>query len=186
MRCFEFGLLAWQQSNIRYCFRLQGEIENQYLFFFIINLIPREGKKKKKLQGLDFILSLALFVLNERNSTFSFMSQSLFKIRTRECKILPSNHRKHSKVLLDSTVVLREKETKEIRGNIVKVKRDIEVALHIQSETSREQWEAKDGIMVIVCALLPNPYLFSLHFFFLFFWCRTIYPIHFSISFPIY
>lgn len=114
------------------------------------------------------------------------MSQSLFKIRTRECKILPSNHRKHSKVLLDSTVVLREKETKEIRGNIVKVKRDIEVALHIQSETSREQWEAKDGIMVIVCALLPNPYLFSLHFFFLFFWCRTIYPIHFSISFPIY
>lgn len=104
------------------------------------------------------------------------MSQSLFKIRTRECKILPSNPRKHSKVLLESTVVLREKETKEIRGNIVKVKRDIEVALHIQSETSSEQWEAKDSIMVIVCALLPNPYLFSFHFFFLFFfWCKTIY-----------
>lgn len=102
---------------------------------------------------------------------FPSCSQSLFKIRTRECKILPSNHRKHSNVLLDSIIVLREKETKEIRGNIVKVKRDIEIALHIQSETSRDQWEAKDGIMVRVSALLPNPCLFSFHlqFFFFFF-----------------
>ena len=118
---------------------------------------------------------------------FPSCSQSLFKIRTRECKILPSNHRKHSKVLLDSMVVLREKEAKEIRGNIVKVKRDIEIALHIQSETSRDQWEAKDDIMVRVCALLPNPCLFhSICNIFFFFCCRTIYPIHFSISFPIY
>ena len=44
-------------------------------------------------------------------------------------------------------VVLREKEAKEIRGNIVKVKRDIEIALHIQSETSRDQWEAKHTLL---------------------------------------
>ena len=72
-------------------------------------------------------------------------------------------------------VVSREKETKEKRGNNVKIKRDIQVALHTQSETSGDQWEAKDGVMVRVCALLPNACLFSFHlqfflsFFFLFF-----------------
>lgn len=45
--------------------------------------------------------------------------------------MLPSNHRKYSKVLHDGMVILRKKETKEIGGNNMKVKRDIERALHI-------------------------------------------------------
>ena len=46
--------------------------------------------------------------------------------------MLPSNHRKYSKVLHDGMVILRKKETKEmIGGNTMKMKRDIERALHI-------------------------------------------------------